>query len=530
MIYFKDEVPSCQDGFIASRNFLWRTNDGGLTWWKNATTFNDYIYDMIFKDRDTGWLTCSGFYSSLNNVRFSTCYKTIDGGNTWFPLSPMSSYTYSIYYSKKSGRLFMSSSDGNGTFYTLYSDDEGTTWNVLLNNVAGGFAFVDDMNGFISSGDAWNNPKYRSQRTSDGGLTWAAVNFGLFIEQPVAITNSGTYLGATSLNQNPWIYRTDDYGKNWYVVFKFPITYGLGGMIAGDSNMLYVQEATKVYTSVDTGKNWQTICGPGDYGYYRFYVREKIIFSPDQFGGVWVNHTSKANAPRLSFANNFIHSSTGAIISSEIRFPAESYFEDVGTLQFSVCFTRDLLGFEYVAPSAGWKMVQCTSTDSSISCIMKFVGSGQPTLNSSVASLYFKTYLSRDTSGIISFDEINFNGDTTFRECMVASLSANDTLHVSLNPSCGDSILRQTLLEKQELKIVSVHPNPSQDEIDIELQSSLKQEAKIEIFDALGVRVFSDVRNINSGSNSIHLDTKGLSGGMYVVRVGEASQSFVKVK
>ena len=80
------------------------------------------------------------------------------------------------------------------------------------------------------------------------------------------------------------------------------------------------------------------------------------------------------------------------------------------------------------------------------------------------------------------------------------------------------------------MRITSLHPNPSQDEIDVELQSTAKQDAKIEIFDALGVRVVSESRSLGVGRNSIHLDTKGLSGEMYLVRVGNASQSFVKVK
>jgi hypothetical protein len=79
------------------------------------------------------------------------------------------------------------------------------------------------------------------------------------------------------------------------------------------------------------------------------------------------------------------------------------------------------------------------------------------------------------------------------------------------------------------MKIILLHPNPSQDEIVLDLHSPVKQDAVIEIFDAIGTRVFSDRRNIAAGSNSIRFDTKGLSGGMYLLRAGGASQSFVKV-
>ncbi|MEP7234663.1 MAG: T9SS type A sorting domain-containing protein, partial [Ignavibacteriota bacterium] len=95
---------------------------------------------------------------------------------------------------------------------------------------------------------------------------------------------------------------------------------------------------------------------------------------------------------------------------------------------------------------------------------------------------------------------------------------------------CGDSVLSKFLRVGNLIEITSIHPNPAQDGLEIELQSAMKQDANIEIYDALGARVLSESRNIIQGSNSIHLDTHGLSGGVYLLRLGSVSQSFIKVK
>jgi photosystem II stability/assembly factor-like uncharacterized protein len=74
----------------------------------------------------------------------------------------------------------------------------------------------------------------------------------------------------------------------------------------------------------------------------------------------------------------------------------------------------------------------------------------------------------------------------------------------------------------------SICPNPTLGEIDINLSGDQNQKPPIEIFDALGKKVFSEPENIQSGMNIIHIDTRNLPAGIYVVRVGHASQNFVK--
>jgi hypothetical protein len=146
-----------------------------------------------------------------------------------------------------------------------------------------------------------------------------------------------------------------------------------------------------------------------------------------------------------------------------------------------------------------------------------------------IADIKFEAMVTDTTFTQITMTNLKLNGgDPNYANCVLSADSPDTSF--TLIPACGDSILRGYLRTGKVLDIISIRPNPAQDELEIDLRSAMKQDALIEIFDALGAKVFTDMRNIISGINSIHLDTKGLSGGMYLVRVGGVSQSFVKVQ
>ncbi len=194
---------------------------------------------------------------------------------------------------------------------------------------------------------------------------------------------------------------------------------------------------------------------------------------------------------------------------------------DVRTIDLAISYSTDLL--EYFSKPSG-----ANTTNSSDG--KSFTISGSPmivtTADSIVAEFDFNVYLTKDTTTSLALGAIMLNSDPKFTSCFAIPQSAGIDF-VYLN-SCGDPSIR-AFMKGLPLQL-SIRPNPSQDEIELDLHSAMNQDALVEIFDALGAKVFSEVRNIGSGSNSLHLDTKSLSGGMYLVRVGGVSQSFMKVK
>ena len=160
-----------------------------------------------------------------------------------------------------------------------------------------------------------------------------------------------------------------------------------------------------------------------------------------------------------------------------------------------------------------------------------FTLTGSPNIiadaNGILATVGFTVYLTKDSTTSIILTNRN---DTTQTPCGMTTLTLGGSATFDYNYLCGERSLSSFLHYVSQLHITSIHPNPAQDEMEININSGLKQDANVEIFNALGARVFFGAKNLILGENKVHLDTKGLSSGMYLVKVGNVSQSFVKAK
>ena len=158
-----------------------------------------------------------------------------------------------------------------------------------------------------------------------------------------------------------------------------------------------------------------------------------------------------------------------------------------------------------------------------------FTISGSPEItadgNGILASVGFRVYLTKDS--VTTIDLVNAKIDTTHPPCTTLAFSASGSATFDYQFICGERSISGFMNGVMPMKIISMRPNPAQDEIEIDLESAIKQDANIEIRNALGACVYSGAKNLTSGPNSIHLNTKGLASGMYLVRVGKVSQSLV---
>jgi len=111
--------------------------------------------------------------------------------------------------------------------------------------------------------------------------------------------------------------------------------------------------------------------------------------------------------------------------------------------------------------------------------------------------------------------------------------------------ACGDHSLQNFMNGIFPMRIISIRPNPAQEEITVVVYSGADSQSAskasppgglrvrptaVSLFDAMGREVYSEMQNLSSGRNDIRLDTKNLSGGVYLLRIGNASQSFVKAE
>ncbi len=238
-------------------------------------------------------------------------------------------------------------------------------------------------------------------------------------------------------------------------------------------------------------------------------LRRTFIASARRDLGLYLDGTAKAG-----YDQN--------IVTYDIKESPGKSFSGAGIKQitFDLNYNTDLLDFTQGVSS------NVTSSDGK-----SFTISGNPIAagpNGVLATIGFTVYLTKDSTTSINL--INVKIDTVSLPCTVTTFSDSGSATFDYNFLCGERSIAGFLGGVMPMRIVALRPNPAQDELLIDLQSAVKQDAQVEILNALGAKVYSDIKNVIPGASSIHLDTRGLSSGVYLVRVGAASQSFVKVK
>jgi len=86
-------------------------------------------------------------------------------------------------------------------------------------------------------------------------------------------------------------------------------------------------------------------------------------------------------------------------------------------------------------------------------------------------------------------------------------------------------------LFSSSLEIISIHPNPADDEVNITISNPLYSTITIDIYDITGRKVMSnDMGELIEGEHSLNLDTSSLSSGVYTVYIETTSGSFSSKK
>jgi len=141
-----------------------KTSNGGANWIPIYSTVNVY-QDMFFVNKDTGWACGSdGMWGGV--------WRTNDGGNSW----------YRQYTANSNGldRIFFLKNKVNGEYWGWIfkvvglwrTTNSGVNWTLINSNIGGGcqsstdIYFIDTSNGIITR----NN--FCFSMTTDGGFNW----------------------------------------------------------------------------------------------------------------------------------------------------------------------------------------------------------------------------------------------------------------------------------------------------------------------------------------------------------------------
>ena len=558
-IYFLDLPGNPRIGFVGGLDTVFRTEDGGNTWYPiqfhHGTIYDDYIASgFAFKDSLNGWMSVSGI------GYWGGAYKTTDGGKSWNFLPGSGSSPMAIYYDSISGGLFLSGWDVTsfGNYTSLVSWDGGTTWQPILASLDvgfSGFAFNDPLHGIIT---------YYPFRTSDGGHTWSQAPIDSEIWQALAIPGTLTQFAITDYSGT--VLRTDDMWNTWKVIHHFPFTgdtgaSGLGGRdygtssgaMEGDSCHLFVRLRDGCYMSTDQGITWSNLGGGVPWVEYigdqRFYAKGNTIFISTFIDGsstVWKLDLDSLPAYSVGISSRLADGTQQTTLhpgdSVGVTFvPGAGTLAATDSVSLTLRYDPNAVSLSSLQVPAGWWI----SDSASVYVPPPFQGGGQGvvvlhlTLRSDSAESLpdpllhaeFHTYLTPSEDhplpppskggGISTFIYLD-NAQSYFPQttpCAATALSLDSPDSVEIDfTGCGNQTLLDVMQGQPPFRIESIVPNPAATVITVTVAAgdgSHHAGIECELFDALGNSVLTQ----HLALSTEHLDVSRLPPGIYFLRL-----------
>lgn len=292
-VYFLDQ----NRGWVAgSGGTLLKTIDGGQTWRRLLPLTKDNLRDVYFADEKTGWLVAERDALKLktNDEPQSYLLKTEDGGFSWRRVFLHGSginarLVRAVFTDAERGWVF---GESGVVFATR---DGGAHWvrqaaptkHLLL-----GGAFVDPARGWLVGAGA------TILQTSDGGWTWQS---GIVRDGAGARFTAASFVG----NRLGWavgtagrIFATTDGGRSWFEQ-RSNINDDLSDVKFVDASEGWAvgAQGTLLHTK-DGGVHWSAESSGTSHALDRLFVIDQNHGWAVGFGGTILNY-SLAGAPRL---------------------------------------------------------------------------------------------------------------------------------------------------------------------------------------------------------------------------------------
>lgn len=501
---------------------LWKTTDGGWTWNQiNFTinsaydsTFYDGVMGFAFKDSLTGWLTayCAG-------TGVDGCFKTMDGGETWYPIPGTDPGCHTVYYHRATDRLFLGRDDD---YDGLVSTDDGTSWQDM-GVFCGSCSFASDSIGICTgTGQANQGVDPSNSVTTNGGVTWTHVNSDLYTWRPLAIKGTETfYLIGGSLE------RSDDGGKTWMLISG--ANEGTD-QLYGDSNHIYTQNDQGVFVVSDSGHSWQSLyCGPA-YGWdgitSGFYQHSNYIYASGMLTSdsgpykaqLWMLNLDSV---QLNFSSStsqqFLDGSKLTTITpgSDVTMnflPTTDIGFGIDSAHFSIHYDSNSLALANLSIPSGWSIIDSSSQNGILN--LWLTNTADEPLPAPRVQLTFTTFLSVSSTKIY-LDSVNLIGQQLSCDNPSHSLALGDSVQINFAYGCGDSLLLAAMSDSLPFYINNIIPNPASINITISLAHQSSSSISFELFDASGHLESSgaDVPSI--------LDVSTLKSGIYYLRLSQ---------
>lgn len=242
-------------GFLASRDHVYKTIDGGVTWVQlNSFPAGGGIQDLFVIDQDRIW-------TALNN---GSIYLSTNGGFQWEEKTPdvLSNNRTLGIWANTQGQVWTV-----GKYVSiLYSPDFGLTWTdqyPASKQTLFEPSFYNAFVGFVGGADG------TIMRTRNSGAVWERVDFprneNFF---GTVMTGDSTVVAASGTGK---VFRSTNFGNTWNQIGanmgQIKDLYAISG-----STFLVTNEIGEIYKTVDTGNNWERVYdGPQSLNSITFY-------------------------------------------------------------------------------------------------------------------------------------------------------------------------------------------------------------------------------------------------------------------
>lgn len=249
-VYFLDSLT----GFVISNSELFKTNDGGESWFLQDTVNtanNKGLTNIQFISQDTGFIAGNGKF-----------LKTSDRGDNWTKLIGTPYIAVNSFYATDSETLYLGGSD----FLILKSIDGGENWFVSHNYTTfgafEGMFFTSQNVGYAAGGSFAQGFYYGLiSKTIDGGLNWSrswhssSTQGGNWLK---AVYFANENIGYAASNGGI-IIKTTDAGLNW-INLNSGTSQSLEAVFFTDSISGYVVGANgTILKTITGGENWNFV-------------------------------------------------------------------------------------------------------------------------------------------------------------------------------------------------------------------------------------------------------------------------------
>ncbi|MEO8146812.1 MAG: T9SS type A sorting domain-containing protein [Bacteroidia bacterium] len=238
--------------------------DVGLTW--NTPVLLETSSDSYLAGGERELIVTDSSLIVRSNT--SKYYISYDTGQTWDTLPQPSIYTIISAHTKK----FLLSATYFPTKGAHYSNNGGTTWNLIDTVHLSQISLIVDSTFYIPSQYSDTSTHYYIARTSDFGQTWDTLALDLFTYSNGFITsfNGKLYYGNYPYPQSPVIYESSDNGDTWTLSaippeFYMPsderslLLYNWDWIIIYNYNLYRYSPYSNTYYPTTTGMNARDI-------------------------------------------------------------------------------------------------------------------------------------------------------------------------------------------------------------------------------------------------------------------------------